>query len=529
MKNQLFLTLLVLIVFQTKSQNTICFTSVANGPYTNSVIESGDFNGDGYKDVVSSTGTAAVSIIAGNGDFDGAGLLLTPSGTFGVHEIPRDIKVGDLNNDGKDDIVALGQGSVSLLFNNGVGGFSTYIWYSAIGGSARELTLGDFNSDNYLDVALASIGGTGQVSIYLSNSGTALLTPFSYSFTNGKPISLDNADINADGELDIVTSLVDGSQNGIAVAVMFGVGDGSFMTDSVYAFVGGPYAKVRIGDINGDGKKDVAVLKNPYISVFLGDGFGQLNYSSDITNLSSAWVQMQAFRLQDFNNDGYIDILTGSGSTSTITLPAVILRGLGGGSFSGVQSIGSGGYETTFAINDFNNDGRMDVVSGGGTEYVVKFNNSSIFNLSINDTTICTGQQIAITAIGSGPNTYTWSTGSTDSFIVVSPTVSTTYTVTGNSNCASFDSVRVNVQNCIGFESIISNQLNIFTTSNKIKTTGQINSNQKLNIINMLGQTVFTCALQEEITTNLPSGLYNLQVVDANNKAVLSKKVFIGE
>jgi hypothetical protein len=125
-----------------------------------------------------------------------------------------------------------------------------------------------------------------------------------------------------------------------------------------------------------------------------------------------------------------------------------------------------------------------------GTEYVVKFNNSSIFNLSINDTTICTGQQIAITAIGSGPNTYTWSTGSTDSFIVVSPTVSTTYTVTGNSNCASFDSVRVNVQNCIGFESIISNQLNIFTTSNKIKTTGQINSNQKLNIINMLGQTV---------------------------------------
>jgi hypothetical protein len=106
-------------------------------------------------------------------------------------------------------------------------------------------------------------------------------------------------------------------------------------------------------------------LKNPYISVFLGDGFGQLNYSSDITNLSSAWVQMQAFRLQDFNNDGYIDILTGSGSTSTITLPAVILRGLGGGSFSGVQSIGSGGYETTFAINDFNNDGRMDVVSGG--------------------------------------------------------------------------------------------------------------------------------------------------------------------
>lgn len=83
--------------------------------------------------------------------------------------------------------------------------------------------------------------------------------------------------------------------------------------------------------------------------------------------------------------------------------------------------------------------------------------------------------------------------------------------------------------NTVGLKNETTNQLNIFTSSNKIKTIGKINPNQKLNIINMLGQTVFTCALQEEITTNLPSCVYNLQVVDANNKAVLSKKVFIGE
>lgn len=83
--------------------------------------------------------------------------------------------------------------------------------------------------------------------------------------------------------------------------------------------------------------------------------------------------------------------------------------------------------------------------------------------------------------------------------------------------------------NTVGLKNEATNQLTIFSNSNKINARGQINPNQKLNIINMLGQTVFTCALQEEITTNLPSGLYNLQVLDANNKAVLSKKVFIGE
>ena len=52
--------------------------------------------------------------------------------------------------------------------------------------------------------------------------------------------------------------------------------------------------------------------------------------------------------------------------------------------------------------------------------------------LSVNNSTVCPGGSATLNV--SGANTYSWSTGSTNSFIVVSPSISTVYTVSGNSN-----------------------------------------------------------------------------------------------
>jgi hypothetical protein len=183
-------------------------------------MDSGDFNGDGYTDVVfvspkpSPGGTQTLSLFKGSS----SGLTATPVNTT----IPNGSDpsfilstAGDMNGDGYDDVLAIGKMSSAVYFgtSNGVGTTST----SLSGGSPMAfgpsmsaiLGLGDVNADGYDDVALVT-STQPDVRVYLGSGTTfttVTLSPAPPSGFTPSMVGVDSlsalGDVNGDHSPDV--------------------------------------------------------------------------------------------------------------------------------------------------------------------------------------------------------------------------------------------------------------------------------------------------------------------------------------
>ncbi len=266
----------------------------------------GDFNGDGNLDLVTSQDykRAFLNTFLGNGD-----------GTFGAVAGSSDggyvLTPADLNADGKldlaDDSNWYGDPDLYFSLGNGDGTFSTM---NGPGGEdyGSQLAVGDFNGDGILDLAQASSWGYGRtsVSIYLGNGdGTFTQTA---TYTTPYVVSgIAAVDLNGDGILDLVTD---------GVSVLLGNGDGTFtVANSIQvASVSPAFQNVNVGDFNGDGQLDVAVVavdKNgrQTIAILLGNGDGTFQTPIEFVGGLNPRLHRYGFLMGDFNNDGKLDLI----------------------------------------------------------------------------------------------------------------------------------------------------------------------------------------------------------------------------
>src|SRR5260370_30592038 len=191
--------------------------------------------------------------------------ISTSNASFGAVAVAT----GDLNGDGKLDVVTLDYGSnLNVMLGKGDGTFQAPITLNIAASNffPEAIAVGDFTGGNLLDVAVwATNATTGnmEVHIFLGN-GTGSLTysatysaPSSGNFNPG-PNSIVAADVNGDGKLDLVALT---SYNG--VFVYLGKGDGTFQTPVAYATgctTGtGACGALAGGDLNADGKPDLAL------------------------------------------------------------------------------------------------------------------------------------------------------------------------------------------------------------------------------------------------------------------------------
>ncbi|HEX3745061.1 MAG TPA: FG-GAP-like repeat-containing protein [Bryobacteraceae bacterium] len=158
------------------------FTAASGSPFSAGFLPGslavGDFNRDGFPDL------AAPSLVFNNvavllGTRTGAFTSATGS-PFGSGSTPLAVAVGDFNGDGFPDIAVAnsGGGSVTLLFGNGIGGFTQALGSPFPAGSgASALAVGDFNKDGIEDLAIANASG-GNVTVLLGGtiSTTSVLT-----------------------------------------------------------------------------------------------------------------------------------------------------------------------------------------------------------------------------------------------------------------------------------------------------------------------------------------------------------------
>ena len=122
------------------------------------------------------------------------------------------------------------------------------------------------------------------------------------------------------------------------VSIYLGDGTGNFSGPTLLRAGGFPYS-VAVGDFNGDGKQDLAVVnsESDNVSILLGDGTG--NFSAP-TNFAVG-DQPLSVAVGDFNGDGKQDLAVANyDSTGNVS----ILLGDGAGNFSAPTNFGVGGF-----------------------------------------------------------------------------------------------------------------------------------------------------------------------------------------
>jgi hypothetical protein len=284
--------------------------------------------------------------------------------------------VGDINRDGKADLVIATPQGVSVFIGQGNGQFTpTAAFYSATGDThITAVALADVNNDGRLDLITGNAPGDGglfgerdSITVRLGSGKGGFGTPQTYQVftTTEGPTSLAVADFNGDGKVDIAASDHVGE-----LAVTLNAGKGAFLPAGQTYFIpigttGGGPLKVAEGDFNGDLKPDLVVASGTgavYVLLNTGTGFTDpLAYAAGGDALSVA--------VADLNGDGKLDLVTANVLNNSVS----VLLGNGDGTFGTAQTYAVGGA-SSIALGDFNMDGKVDIVTTG-TEMDVLLNN----------------------------------------------------------------------------------------------------------------------------------------------------------
>lgn len=330
----------------------------AKGTHLN-VIVAADFDKDGRSDLAAaSTGDNYVAVwMNSNAGLRWAGNLT------GAVASPRGITAGDVNLDGRPEIVVANRASSSLtvfIANASVPTFTTH-QVVAGGKGTRAVAAADFDGDGRLDFAsgneyasagtvlwnrTAAGGGTGATAFRLAALPDA--TPDAWAM--GGPYAV--ADFNRNGVPDIVVG--DGVVLDARTAVKVDNG-------RLYSYISAAVA----ADFNEDGSPDFAQATYYYVSLdpgrtaqavdfMIGDGTGRFTRGTSLP-----FTSPRGMVSGDFNRDGHADVVVMDGTSAG--LKRKVFLGRGDGTFvESDQATAENDY--LVGSGDINGDGKIDLV-----------------------------------------------------------------------------------------------------------------------------------------------------------------------
>ncbi len=345
----------------------------------------GDFNNDGILDLATA-GQQGIWLFTGKG-----GGLLNPGVLTlftGAWISVWNLAAGDLNGDHKIDLVVQMSTGFAVLLGNGDGTFQPPQYVTTHSGPAF-LTIGDVNLDGRADIVLVN-DSSPEVSIYFGNESGVQTTPTHVNLPGSTQVAI--GDVNGDGIPDLVNSTVyvalgkgngvfgsptfytveasEGSYNavlgdlrnngrndivvqGSAVSVLLNLGNGKFQDGESTPVTGGAGCGA-LADYNRDGKPDLAVNTASGIAILLGTGNAKTPYT---TGPPIALPGAGCLITGDLNGDGIPDLLVPFTNSTGYYVNAYLGKGDGTFTLKSSTVVLNPGY---LALADFNHDGKVD-------------------------------------------------------------------------------------------------------------------------------------------------------------------------
>ena len=338
----------------------------------------GDFTGDTKLDVAVS-GTSGIGLLTNTST--GVGNISFTLGSSLIYTSTTVVTLasGKIDAGNTIDLVAgTSDNHIVTLLNDGSGNFTASTPLSVPDGTQGQIVVADLNNDGQNEVLVSSGLTTGKVSVLDATTDPAnplaLDTNSPYA-VDGTPMGMAVFDTNADGKVDLVTA----NRTGNTFSLLLGNGDRTFQQSTNTALTPTPTGAIAYGDVNGDGIPDIVVANNTSsgaasdVSILLGKSDGTYAAPVDfpVAPSGSSLHDITSIALGDINGDGKLDIaMAGSGSSGGLSFDGVgfLINNIANptdpltsSSFTAQPLIRTGNRPTQVVLADFNNDGILDL------------------------------------------------------------------------------------------------------------------------------------------------------------------------